>query len=140
MAVEIGGSSARRGPHHATNDGVVDEPGKREKRRFSITREGTAGRVTYSLGVSPEDVPELVAALKKAGRAADGYAIEAFLVSLSEIGDPAWAGDLEFDSEGSRSVVRCGRRDPLRRLAERLERRLAKRGATRRIVEGLPRE
>jgi hypothetical protein len=108
--------------------------------RFSIIREETAGRVTYSLGVSPEDVPELVMALKKAGRAADGYSIEAFLVSLSEIGDPAWAGDLEFDSEASRSVVRSGRRGPLRRLAERLGRRLGKRGATRRIVEGLPRE
>lgn len=108
--------------------------------RFSIVREETLGRVTYSLGVSPEDVPELVAAFKKAGRVADGYAIEGVLVSLSEIGDPAWAGDLEFDSEAARSVVRCGRRGPLRRLAERLERRLASRGGTRRIIEGLPRE
>jgi hypothetical protein len=108
--------------------------------RFAVVRETRTERVVYSLCLTADDVPELVAALKKAGREADGYAIEAFLVGLSEIGDPAWAAELEFDSEASRCVVRCGRRGPLRRLAERLTRRLAKRGATRRMVEGLPHE
>jgi hypothetical protein len=108
--------------------------------RFSIIRQDVAQRVTYALSVFPEDVPELVSALKNAGRVADGYGIEAFLISLSEIGNPAWASDLEFDSEASRGVVRCGRRGPLRRLAERLERRLEKPGATRRLVGSLPRE
>jgi hypothetical protein len=108
--------------------------------RFSIIREEAAGRTTYSLGLSPEDVPELVAALEKAGRPASGYAIEAFLISLSEVGDPVWAGDLEFDSEGSRCIVRCARRGPLRRLTARLERQLPKRLLMRRIADGLPRE
>jgi hypothetical protein len=113
---------------------------EKSSERFSIIRDHAAGGVTYSLGVAPEEVPELVTVLKQAGRAVDGYTIESFLVCLSEIGDPVWAEDLVFDSEASRSVVRCGRRGPLRRLAERLERQLAKRTATRRIVEGLPSE
>src|SRR5262249_13656513 len=94
----------------------------------------------YTLDFSPEDVPELAAALEKAGRAVSGYAIEAFLIRLSEGGDPAWAAELEFDSEQSRCVVRCERRAPLRQLANRLARRLVKRRAIRRMVAGLPRE
>ncbi len=134
-----GGWGTDGSPHHAPHVSAMEET-KTLGERFAISREETAGRVTYSLGVSSEDVPELVGALKRAGRDASGYTIEAFVISLSEIGDPTWAGELAFDSEASRCVVRCARHGPLRRLAERLERRLAKKTALRRLVEGLPRE
>ena len=119
---------------------VVFDATRARADRFEIVRDLGAEIVVYSLGLSAEDVPELVAALEKSGRGATGYAIEAILVILSEVGDPAWARDLVFDSEVSRCVVRCGRRGPLRRLAERLTRRLANRAATRRVVRGLPPE
>jgi hypothetical protein len=41
-----------------------------------------------------------------AKRDADGYAAEAVLVRLSEIGEPAWADELIFDSESDACTVR----------------------------------
>jgi hypothetical protein len=116
------------------------DPTRARADRFEIVRDVRAEMAAYSLGLSAEDVPELVAALAKSGRGATGYSIEAFLVILLEVGDPAWARDLVFDSEASRCVVRCRRKGPLRRLAERLTRRLANRAATRGVVVALPPE
>ena len=103
-------------------------------------RDGTGGRLAHSLRVSPEDVPELVSVLEKAGRTPTGYAIEGVLITLSDLGEPDWAKDLDFDREATLCVVRCARRGPLRVLVRRLERRLPKRAVMRRIVDGLPRE
>lgn len=118
---------------------VTEDPRKRQG-KFAIVHDNLAGKKGLSVGISPEDVPELVAAFAKAGRVANGYAIEAFMIGLSEINDPPWASELEFDSEASHCVVRCSRGEPLRRLLERLTRRLANRAATRRTIVGLPRE
>jgi hypothetical protein len=118
---------------------VVNDVERAPGGRFAILREETGPREKYSLGVSPHDVPDLVAALENAGQIASGYTIEKVLVALSEIGDPAWAANLDFDSEAERCVVRCEQRAPLRLLARRLERHLTKR-TIRRIIDGLPLE
>src|SRR5262245_60206999 len=109
-----------------------------EEKRFEIACQETAGRVTYWVSVSLDDVPELVAALRRAGRTESGYSIEAFVIRVLEVDDPGWAEDLEFDSEGFFCVVRCQQQEPLRLLVERLQRQLADRASTRRLVNGLP--
>src|SRR6266542_2037490 len=130
-----GGWCSRGSPHNSADViEMVENTHKRED-RFVITHQTTTGRQTYSISLSAEDVPELVLALEKGGRVATGYTIEAFLIALSESGDPPWARELDFDSEASRCTVRCARREPLRRLADRLARRLANQRAARRLVE-----
>jgi hypothetical protein len=119
---------------------TMADDAKKCEERFPICHETVVGLGMYLLDISPADVPELVVALEKSGRIADGYTLEACLLRLSELGDPSWANELEFDSEADRCVVRCIRRGPLRRLVARLVRRLARKVAIRRMVQRLPRE
>jgi hypothetical protein len=60
------------------------------------------------------------------------------MIRLSEKGDPAWAADLEFDSESEMFRLRCRRKGPLTLLLRRLEKRLADPAAMRRLVKGAP--
>jgi hypothetical protein len=88
----------------------------------------------YALCFRPDEVERLAAALERAGRVVNGYSVEAVLIRLSEIGDPDWANELEFDSENDLFCVRCVRKGPLQHLLRRLERRLADPTALKRLI------
>ncbi len=100
-----------------------------------------AGRPAYFvLSLAADDLPALAAALRKSGRPTHGPALEAAFVRVIESDDPPWASELEFDSEADAFTVRCRRRTPLAHLARRMERRLTKPLALRRLVRSLPQE
>jgi len=91
----------------------------------------------YFITVDPRAVSPLAKVLISTGRNVDGYATEAVLVRLSEIGDPAWAEELTFDSEAEACTVRCTRKAPLVHLVRRFEKRLAEPARLRRLVKSL---
>jgi hypothetical protein len=93
---------------------------------------------TYSVFFCPDDVEPLAAAIEKAGHPLNGYTVEAVLSHLSEKGSPEWAQDLNFDSENDIFCVRSRRKLPLRRLVQRLQRRLDDPKAMRRLVRSVP--
>jgi hypothetical protein len=101
-------------------------------------RRGRPG--VFVLTLVEEDVPSLVAALRKRGRPAHGLGLEAAVVRIAESNDSPWASELDFDSEADACVVRCARRAPLVHLARRLEKRLTSPTALRRLVRSVPRE
>jgi len=88
----------------------------------------------YSVYLHPYEIAKLAKAIAKAGGTVNGYAVQAVMIYLAEKGDPAWAEDLEFDSENDAFVVRCPRKAPLKFLIRRLEKRLANPAALRRAV------
>lgn len=92
----------------------------------------------YSITFEPGALPPLAKAISSAERNVDGYAAEAILVRLSEIGEPAWADELTFDSEAEACTVRCTRKAPLMHLVRRLERRLAEPARLRQLMKSLP--
>jgi hypothetical protein len=94
----------------------------------------------YSITFDPRTLSPLAKVIASAGRGVDGYAAEAVLVRLSEIGEPAWADELIFDSEVDACTVRCPRKAPLVHLARRLDKRLAEPARLRRLVKSLPEE
>ncbi len=94
----------------------------------------------YSITFDPRNLSQLAKAITGVGRNVDGYAAEAILVRLSEIGEPAWADELIFDSEADMCLVRCTRKAPLEHLVRRLEKRLAEPLRLRRLVKSLPEE
>ncbi len=96
------------------------------------------GGTVYSVHFTPNAIENLASAISKAGRAVNGYVVEAAMIHLSEKGDPAWAADLEFDSEHDTFCVRCRRKGPLTFLLRRLEKRLADPAALRRLVRAAP--
>lgn len=90
--------------------------------------------LAYALFFHPTAVPALAEVLTRACRPVNGYTIEATMICLSEKGDPAWAKDLNFDSENDLFSVSCPRRGPLTFLMRRLEKRLDDPAALRRLV------
>jgi hypothetical protein len=92
----------------------------------------------YFITFDPRSVVPLAKAIASAGRDVDGYAAEAVLVRLSEIGEPEWADELNFDSEADACTVRCTRKAPLVHLVRRFEKRLAEPARLRRLVKSLP--
>jgi hypothetical protein len=92
----------------------------------------------YFITFDPRSVVPLAKAIKRSGRDVDGYAAEAVLVRLSEIGDPTWADELTFDSESDACTVRCPRKAPLVHLVRRLEKRLAEPARLKRLVKSSP--
>jgi hypothetical protein len=97
----------------------------------------TSNGMSYRLVLVPFDSERLTAALRKAGHVVNGYALEAVLVRLSELGDPVWASEISFDAESEACVVRCSRRAPLVHLARRLERRLSDDVRLRKLIRGI---
>jgi hypothetical protein len=105
---------------------------------LTIEQDDGQGPAIYSLSFAPGSVPTLARALAKARRSVNGLVVEAVMIRLSEKGDPAWAADLEFDSESDLFCVRCRRKGPLTLLLRRLEKRLADPAAMRRLVKTAP--
>lgn len=94
----------------------------------------------YSVQFAPDAVEQLAAAFTRAGRVVNGYTIQAVVARLSEIGEPEWANELEFDSENDAFCVRCARKAPVQHLVRRLERRLADPPALRRLIRSVREE
>jgi hypothetical protein len=94
--------------------------------------------VRFWLALSPGRVPPLDRALIRAGHELTGSLFELVLLRLSEVGDPEWASELDFDSEAESCTVHCARRPPLVHLARRLARRLAEPARLRRLARSLP--
>jgi hypothetical protein len=109
-----------------------------EEIALKITKVVSDSRAWYSLTFEPGDVAPLAKAFATCGRDLDGYTAEAILVRLSEIGGPAWADELELDTESSCCVVRCARKAPLVHLLRRLEKRLAEPAKLQRLIRSLP--
>ena len=107
---------------------------------FSVAKHLDHEEVWYSVVIDPRALPVLAKAIANEGRGADGHAVEAVLIALSEIGDAAWADELIFDAEAEACTVRCRRRAPLVHLLTRLERRAADPARLRRMVRSLPPE
>jgi len=77
-------------------------------------------------------------ALRRSGRETVGYTIEAMVMRITEVGDPAWASELVFDSEQSAFCVYCPRRPPLVHLARRIEGRCANAMRLWKLAASLP--
>jgi hypothetical protein len=50
-----------------------------------------------------------------------GYSVEALLSRLSEVGEPAWGTELDFDAEAPACTVHCRRREQVVLMARRLD-------------------
>jgi hypothetical protein len=107
---------------------------------LKIAKHVEEGGAWYFVTFDPRDLSALAKAMANAGRDVDGYAAEAILIKLSEIGEPAWADELSFDSEADACTVRCTRKVPLVHLLRRFEKRLAEPTRLRRLVRSLPEE
>ncbi len=105
-----------------------------QKEPLAVHKVDLKGNTWFSITFRPDALPQLARALASAGRSVNGYGIEAFAVHVAENGSPAWAEDLEFDSENDLFCVRCTRPAPLRFLVRRLQKRLDKPSALRRDV------
>lgn len=104
----------------------------------SVDVDSGDGSPLYSLRFGPADVEPLARAIRKAGLPANGHTIQSAMVRLSEVGDPEWGEELDFDSESDMFCVRSERKAPLVHLRRRLEKRLVDPVALRRLVKAIP--
>jgi hypothetical protein len=105
---------------------------------FLVTEVSNGKAKSYSMVCDPLSLPQLAKALAGGGHAVNGYSVEALLIRLSEVGEPAWATELDFDAEASACTVHCPRLEPLVLLARRLDTRLAEPARLRKLVRSLP--
>jgi hypothetical protein len=96
--------------------------------------EAEHGEPRFALHFNPVDVRTIARALVKAGRPVSGYTVEALFIELSEIGEPAWANELSFDSENDTFCVYSNSRPALASLARRMQKRLEDPAAMKRLV------
>jgi hypothetical protein len=111
-----------------------------ENGALSIAKHVGERATWYIVTFDPRTLSPFAGAIAGVGRAVDGYVAEAILIRLSEIGEPAWADELVFDSESDACTVRCTRKAPLVHLMRRFEKRLADPARLRRLVKSLPEE
>ena len=114
----------------------MKEQSLRARSPLAVEEHEDADSNFFSVFFHRTDVPQLAKALAKAGQPVNGYSVEAVMIVLSELKDPAWAKDLHFDSENDLFSVDCSRRAPLTFLVRRLRKRLINPAALRRLIKG----